>query len=131
MSYAKTTSKLESLIEDVPQVNYTICEATINHCDQIFNLVQEYYTEYGIPKNRQLNISTFRRDGFETSSPCFRCFIALTKTRGGIDEIIGFVLWYRSFGSTTGPRVYLEALFVTKLYRQKQVEQALFEETLQ
>lgn len=48
------------------------------------------------------------------------------------DSIFGFVLWFRPFENiTTGQRVFLEALYVSKPYRQKHVEQALFERTIQ
>lgn len=48
------------------------------------------------------------------------------------DIIFGFVLWFRPFeNTTTGQRVFLEALYVSKPYRQKYVEQALFEQTIQ
>ncbi|XP_025405824.1 uncharacterized protein LOC112680050 [Sipha flava] len=125
----KTLCAMESLVEDVPQVNFVVCPATIEHCDRIFELFQEYYSEYGIPSNRQLNEETFRKEGFESSNPSFQCFIA--KTRKKVDVIIGFVLWFRPFENTTGQRVFLEALYVSKPYRQKHVEQTLFEQTIQ
>ncbi|XP_026822631.1 uncharacterized protein LOC113560770 isoform X2 [Rhopalosiphum maidis] len=105
MSRMKTLCAMESLVEGVPQINFIICPAEIEDCDQIYELVQEYYSEYGIPSSRQLNKDK--------------------------DVIIGFVLWFRPFENTTGQRVFLEALYVSKPYRQKYVEQALFEKTIQ
>lgn len=47
------------------------------------------------------------------------------------DVIFGFVLWFRSSEiMTMGQTVLLEALYVSKPYRQKYVEQALFEQTV-
>ncbi|CAH1720264.1 spermidine/spermine N(1)-acetyltransferase-like protein 1 [Aphis gossypii] len=129
MSRMKTLCAMESLVEDVPQINFIICPALIDDCDQIYELVQEYYSEYGIPSSRQLNKDTFRKDGFESQNPSFQCFIA--KTRKEEDVIIGFVLWFRPSENTTGQPVFLEALYVSKPYRQKYVEQALFEKTIQ
>ncbi|XP_001949754.1 uncharacterized protein LOC100162337 [Acyrthosiphon pisum] len=129
MSRMKTLCAMESLVEGVPQVNFVICPAVIDDCDQIYELVQEYYSEYGIPSSRQLNKDTFRRDGFESQNPSFQCFIA--KTRREEDVIIGFVLWFRPSENTTGQPVFLEALYVSKPYRQKHLEQALFEKTIQ
>ncbi|XP_050422797.1 uncharacterized protein LOC126834715 isoform X2 [Adelges cooleyi] len=130
MSIAKQLRPMESLIEGVPLVNYTIRPATVEHCDKIYTLIQEYYSEYGIPSNRQFDKTTFRKDGFETDTPNFRCFVALSKSREDYN-IIGFVLWFRNFIGNSNPQVWLEALFVTKKYRQKRVEQALFEHTIQ
>jgi len=126
----KTLYAMESLVEDVPQINFVIYPAVIEDCDQIYELVQEYYSEYGIPSNRQLNKEIFRKDGFESPKPSFQCFIAKTKEEEE-DVIFGFVLWFRPFENTTGQRVFLEALYVSKPYRQKYVEQALFEQTVQ
>lgn len=36
----KTMCALKSLIEDVPQVNFDVCPAVIEDCDQIYELVQ-------------------------------------------------------------------------------------------
>lgn len=36
----KTLRAMESLVEDVPQVNFVICPAAIEDCDRIFELVQ-------------------------------------------------------------------------------------------
>jgi len=133
MSQIETTSlcAMESLAEDVPRIDFDICPAVIEDCDQIYELVQEYYSEYGIPSNRQLNKETFRRDGFESSKPTFQCYIA--KTTEDDDVIFGFVLWFRPFeNAPTNQGVYfLEALYVSKPYRQKHVEHALFERTVQ
>lgn len=53
------------------------------------------------------------------------------------DVIFGFVLWFRPFenattmmGSAQGV-YFLEALYVSKPYRKKHVEHALFERTVQ
>lgn len=40
MSRVKTMCAMESLIEDVPQINFVICPAMVEDCDRIFELVQ-------------------------------------------------------------------------------------------
>lgn len=40
MSRMKTLCAMESLVEGVPQINFIICPAEIEDCDQIYELVQ-------------------------------------------------------------------------------------------
>lgn len=40
MNRMKTLCAMESLVEDVPQINFVICPAVIEDCDQIYELVQ-------------------------------------------------------------------------------------------
>jgi len=40
MTRMKTLCAMESLVEGVPQVNFVICPAVIDDCDQIYELVQ-------------------------------------------------------------------------------------------
>lgn len=40
MNRMKTLYAMESLVEDVPQINFDICPAVIEDCDQIYELVQ-------------------------------------------------------------------------------------------
>lgn len=51
MTRMKTLCAMESLVEGVPQVNFVICPAVIDDCDQIYELVQVrlfsyYFTLY-------------------------------------------------------------------------------------
>jgi len=40
MSRIKTSCALESLVEDVPQINFVICPALIEDCEEVYELVQ-------------------------------------------------------------------------------------------
>lgn len=40
MSQMKTLCAMESLAEDVPQINFHICRALIEDCEEIYELVR-------------------------------------------------------------------------------------------
>lgn len=40
MNRMKTLCAMESLVEGVPQINFIICPALIDDCDQIYELVR-------------------------------------------------------------------------------------------
>lgn len=43
MSRMKTLCAMESLVEDVPQINFVVCPAVHEDCEQIYELIQVWY----------------------------------------------------------------------------------------
>ena len=105
-------------------MNINIRKARIEDCKRILELVKELAVYERAPKEVTVSLEHFEKSGFG-SKPVWWAFVA--EVNGKIE---GFALWYISFSTWKGQRMYLEDLYVTDEMRGKGLGKLLFDKLI-
>ncbi|KAM8972729.1 thialysine N-epsilon-acetyltransferase-like [Pelodytes ibericus] len=91
-------------------------------CDDIMRMIKELAEFEKLQDQVENSVEGLRRDGFEESSPFFRCLVAELgeEDRGdGGPAVVGFALSFFRYSTFKGRTLYLEDLYVMPAYRGK------------
>lgn len=70
----------------------------------------------------QTNEAILMKDGFETDSPAFSCYVAEDPSHG----LLGYALYYSCYSTWVGKSIFLEDLYVKPEHRKSGVGKKLF-----
>ncbi|XP_059479060.1 thialysine N-epsilon-acetyltransferase-like [Neocloeon triangulifer] len=79
-------------------------------CKEIQRLIQELATYEKFPHAPKLKVEDLERDGFESSPPKFKCFVA--ENPDNEEELCGYAMYYPTYSAWDGKAIRLEDLFV-------------------
>lgn len=65
------------------------------------------------------------RDAFDLKPPLFYCYVV--DDPNDSSKLVGYAIYFYAYGALTGPRMYLEDIYVTETYRGKGVGNMLFQ----
>jgi GNAT superfamily N-acetyltransferase len=97
-------------------------------CKRLLELVQELATYERAPQEVTVTLAHFEESGFG-EKPVWWAFAA-TATENGVEQIVGFALYYIRFSTWKGQRMYLEDILVTEQMRGKGIGNLLFEKLM-
>ncbi|XP_053319158.1 thialysine N-epsilon-acetyltransferase-like [Spea bombifrons] len=91
-------------------------------CEDIMRMIKELAEYEKLPEQVKNTAEGLRRDGFEQSSPFFKCLVAEfgdEGRRGGGPAVVGYALSYFTYSTWKGRALYLEDLYVMPEHRGK------------
>jgi ribosomal protein S18 acetylase RimI-like enzyme len=105
----------------------TIRKAERNDCTRLLELIHELAVYEKAPEEVTVTLQHFEESGFG-ETPIWWGFVATRiNTTSGVEEILGFVLYYIRFSTWKGQRMYLEDFLVTEQARGQGIGQLLFD----
>ncbi|XP_059479059.1 thialysine N-epsilon-acetyltransferase-like [Neocloeon triangulifer] len=93
-------------------------------CKEIRRLIQELADYENFPQAPKLKVQDLERDGFESSIPMFKCFVA--EIPNNEDKLCGFAMYSPSYSSWVGKTIQLEDLYVSPEFRGTGLGKRLF-----
>lgn len=96
----------------------------------VFQMIRELAIYENLEDQMKIDLTILQRDGFETSSPAFRCLIAeqTHTTSNEKSQILGYALFYTCYSTWIGKSVFLEDLYVKEEFRKCGAGKKLFVE---
>lgn len=101
--------------------NLTIRTATIDDFERVYELNKEFAKLYNAEDKFQITKEQFIKD-----KDLFKCRVAVID-----DIIIGFSTFFIAYYTWVGKAIYLDDLFVTKNYRNKQIGNVLLDDVIE
>jgi len=108
-------------------VEIKIRRAVKEDCPRLLELVQELADYEKAPDEVSVSLEHFTNSGF-SEKPVWWAFVAASPNPStGMDEILGFALYYIRYSTWKGQRMYLEDILVTKEARGKGIGKLLMD----
>ena len=98
------------------EYNIFIRRAVRTDCPRMLALVQELAVFERAPQEVTVTEAHFEESGFG-ALPVWWAFVAVVIPENGVEEIIGFGLYYIRYSTWKGQKMYLEDLLVTEAWR--------------
>lgn len=74
-------------------------------------------------------LTDLERDAFDLERPLFYCYVV--EHPSDPSKLVGYAIYYYTYGTWTGKRIYLEDIYVTDAFRGKGVGNMLFQKVTQ
>ncbi|XP_054272085.1 thialysine N-epsilon-acetyltransferase-like isoform X1 [Macrosteles quadrilineatus] len=110
----------------MPQNNVVIREGVKSDCKEIRRLIQELADFEEMPNGPKIGYETLEKDGFETNPPIFFCYVAEHHSEEEESKLVGYALYYYTYSTWNGRKMYLEDLYVDEKYRNQHIGSQLF-----
>ncbi|XP_046575993.1 thialysine N-epsilon-acetyltransferase-like isoform X1 [Haliotis rubra] len=107
----------------------TYRHAEKDDCDEILRLIKELAEFENLLDQVNITSETLKKDGFGEEK-LFHCIVAEERARpggGDTSQLIGYLLYFWSYGTFTGRVLYVEDLYVSQNHRRRGVASALWE----
>ncbi|XP_064408916.1 thialysine N-epsilon-acetyltransferase-like [Latimeria chalumnae] len=102
-------------------MDFTVRAAKPEDCTDIMRMIRELAKYEKLPEQVKINEEVLREDGF-SERPWFKCLVVEIpqpcKNKEG-HAIVGYALYYFTYGTWTGRNIFLEDLYVMPDYRGK------------
>uniref|UniRef100_A0A8D9F5X0 Diamine acetyltransferase 2 n=1 Tax=Cacopsylla melanoneura TaxID=428564 RepID=A0A8D9F5X0_9HEMI len=112
--------------------NIVIRPAVRTDCAEIFRLIKELAEFEKMPNKVKITQETLEKDGFESTPPMWKAFVAEVKeqdeTKGAfVTRLVGLALYSFGYSTWNGLKTCLDHVFVTEQYRPFEIERNLYE----
>ena len=111
-------------------MSIVIRRAVKEDCARMMELVQELAVYEKAPDEVTVDFNHFVNSGFGPN-PVWFSYVAELPLPEGNGEVVGFALWYISYSTWKGQRLYLEDLLVTEKMRGKGIGKLLFDQLIE
>ncbi|KAI4464547.1 diamine n-acetyltransferase [Holotrichia oblita] len=88
----------------------------------VYGMIKKLAEFEQMPEQVIINETVLMKDGFETNSPAFSCFVAEIDNT----KVIGYAIYYTCYSTWRGKSIFLEDLYVDPEYRKLGAGKKLF-----
>lgn len=104
-------------------IKVTYCISYNNFMNIHIFLLKELASFQKLEDQVKLNAETLEKDGFDTSTPAFNCFVAEHD-----QKIVGYILYFFCYSTFLGKSVFIEDLYVRQNVRRRGIGKRLVKE---
>lgn len=110
-----------------PPSNVIIRSAVKSDCPEIYRLIKELAVYEKMANGVKISQETLEKDGFETSPPMWRAFVAEIQNEDGKLSLVGYALYFEFYSLLKGKSFWLRDLYIEENWRQHKLGQTLLE----
>ena len=96
---------------------------------EVRRLIQELADFERMPDGPVIDEKTLEHDAFDLEHPLFYCYVV--EDPSDSTKLVGYAIYYYTYGTWTGRKMYLEDIYVTESFRGTGVGNALFHKVVQ